>query len=203
MSAGKPCAVLLAAGEGRRMGVPKALLRYRGEESFLMRLAATFGEAGCEVMAVVGAEAERVQAAHPSIRAVPNPHWTEGQLSSVHAGLKAALAAGAELIVIHPVDMPELRADTVSRLCRAAAGEGSFPLFDGQRGHPLVLTASGAREVLKADAETLADATFRMHLQGVDVPDPGTVVNFNTPDVYARVFGVEPSSVDGGALLSG
>jgi molybdenum cofactor cytidylyltransferase len=184
------------------MGVPKALLRYGGEESFLSRLAAVFEEAACDVMAVVGAEAERVQAAHPSIQAVLNPHWPEGQLSSVHAGLKAALKAGAETIIVHPVDMPDLRVDTVTRLCRAVAGEGSFPLYDGQRGHPLVLTMSGAREVLKADAETLADATFRLHLQGVDVPDPGTVVNFNTPDVYVRVFGAEPSAVDGGPLLS-
>lgn len=198
----RPCAVVLAAGEGRRMGWPKALLRYRGAESFLSHLAAVFGEASCDVMAVVGAEAERVQAAHPALRAVLNPHWREGQLSSVHAGLKAALGAGAELLVIHPVDMPELRAETVTHLCRAAAGEGSFPMYDGQRGHPLVLTAAGAREVLRADVETLADATFHMHLQGVDVPDPGTVVNFNTPDVYLRVFGAEPASVDGSPALS-
>jgi len=198
----RPCAVVLAAGEGQRMGLPKALLRYRGEESFLAKLAAVFGEASCDVLAVVGAEAERVQAAHPGLRAVLNPYWREGQLSSVHAGLKAALESRAELIVVHPVDMPELRAETVTRLCRAVAGEGSFPLYDGQRGHPLVLTAAGAREVLRADVETLADATFRMHLQGVDVPDPGTVVNFNTPDVYVRVFGAEPASVDGGPALS-
>jgi molybdenum cofactor cytidylyltransferase len=196
------CAVVLAAGEGRRMGLPKALLRYSGTESFLARLAAVFGEASCEVMAVVGAEAERVQAAHPGLRAVLNPYWPEGQLSSVHAGLKAALADGADMVVVHPVDMPELRAETVSDLCRAARGEGAFPMYDGQRGHPLVLTASGAREVLRADAETLADATFRMHLQGVDVPDPGTVVNFNTPEMYVRVFGAEPASVDGGPVLS-
>jgi molybdenum cofactor cytidylyltransferase len=194
--------VVLAAGEGRRMGIPKALLRYRGEESFLSHLAAVFGEASCDVMAVVGAEAERVQAAHPGLQAVLNPYWREGQLSSVHAGLKAALQGGAHLIVIHPVDMPELRVETVSSLCRVVAGEGSFPMYDGQRGHPLVLTAAGAREVLRADVETLADATFRMHLQGVDVPDPGTVVNFNTPDVYLRVFGTDPASVDGGPALS-
>lgn len=198
MSSGKPWAIVLAGGEGRRMGLPKALLRHTGAESFLARLAAVFEEAACEVVAVVGAEAERVQAAHPKVRSVLNPHWTEGQLSSVHAGLEAALKGGADLVLIHPVDMPELRAETVVKLCRAAAGEGSFPIFDGQPGHPLVLTAAGARVVLKSDAATLADATFRMHLQGVDVPDPGTVVNFNTPDAYVRVFGAEPSSVDEG-----
>src|SRR6185503_1697115 len=120
-----------AAGEGRRMGLPKALLRYRGAESFLAHLAAVFSEASCEVMAVVGAEAERVQAAHPGLRAVLNPHWPEGQLSSVHAGLKAALQAGAELIVVHPVDMPDRRAETVTSLCRAVGGEVSFPTYDG------------------------------------------------------------------------
>ena len=196
-SSGKPWAIVLAAGEGRRMGLPKALLRYAGAESFLARLASVFGEAACEVLAVVGAEADRVRAAHPAVRAVLNPHWTEGQLSSVRAGLEAALEGGADLLLIHPVDMPELRVETVTRLCRAAAGEGAFPLFDGQPGHPLVLTAAGARAVLKSDSETLADATFHMHLQGVDVPDPGTVVNFDTPDVYVRVFGADPAAVDG------
>ena len=193
----RPWAIVLAAGEGRRMGVTKALLRHAGAQSFLARLAAMFEEASCRVVAVVGAEAERVRAAHPNVQAVVNPRWTEGQLSSVHVGLEVALKGGAHLVLIHPVDMPELRAETVVRLCRAAAGEGAFPIFDGQRGHPLVLTAAGAREVLKADADTLADATFRMHLQSVDVPDPGTVVNFNTPDVYERVFGCRPAAVDG------
>ncbi|HVE81974.1 MAG TPA: nucleotidyltransferase family protein [Myxococcales bacterium] len=192
----RPWAIVLAAGEGRRMGVPKALLRYDARHSFLGRLAAVFAEASCEVVAVVGAEAERVQAAHPGVRAVVNPHWTEGQLSSVHAGLKAALQGGADLLLVHPVDMPELRVETVQALCRRAAGEGAFPMYDGQRGHPLLLTAAGAREVLEADADTLADATFRMHLQSVDVPDPGTVVNFNTPDMYVRVFGAPPAAID-------
>jgi len=191
-------AILLAAGEGRRMGMPKALLRYAGGESFLSHLAAVFGEAACEVVAVVGAEAERVRAAHPGVRAVVNPRWREGQLSSARAGLEAALAEGAELLLVHPVDMPGIRVATVEALCRGAAGEGAYPLHGGQRGHPLVLTAGGARAVLEADAETLADATFRLHLQAVDVSDPGTVVNFNTPDAYARALGAEPSAVDGG-----
>lgn len=194
---GRTWAIVLAAGEGARMGMPKALLRYDPVDSFLSRLATVFAEARCQVLAVVGAEAERVQAAHPRVRAVENPRWREGQLSSARAGLEAALQGGAELVLIHPVDMPELRAATVEALCRRAAGEGAFPSYDGQRGHPLALTAGGARAVLDADVETLADATFRMHLQAVDVPDPGTVVNFNTPDVYRRVFGAEPAAVDG------
>lgn len=177
-------------------GIPKALLRREGGLSFLGQLCATAREAGCEPLAVLGAEADRVRAAHPDLRAVINVHWQEGQLSSVCAGLKAALEGGAELVLIHPVDMPELRADTVRKLIAGVKGEGARPSYDGQLGHPLVLTAAGARQVLETDAETLEDATFRMHLQTVDVGDPGTAVNFNTPEVYERIFGRPPAAID-------
>jgi molybdenum cofactor cytidylyltransferase len=189
--------VLLAAGEGRRMGgIPKALLRYEGSQSFLARLCATVREAGCEPLAVLGAEADRVRAAHPDLPSVVNPRWEDGQLSSVCTGLEAALDAGAELVLVHPVDMPEVRADTVRKVIAGVKGEGALPSYDGALGHPLALTAAGARLVLDSDAETLEDAIFRMHLQRVDVGDPGTAVNFNTPDVYERIFGRPPEAID-------
>jgi len=188
----KALAIVLAAGEGRRMGMPKALLKYDETHSFLSRLCATFEEAGCEVLVVAGAEADRVAKMHPNISIVRNDGWEQGQLSSVRVGLSEALKRGADLVLVHPVDMPEVQAATVAALRKQALGDGALPLYDGQRGHPLALPAAAAREVLKRDAPPLADATFRMHLQGVDVPDPGTVVNFNEPADYRRVFGRDP-----------
>ena len=53
-------AVVLAAGEGKRMGMPKALLEYEKGKSFLTQLAKTFEKVGCRVLAVVGKDAAAV-----------------------------------------------------------------------------------------------------------------------------------------------
>src|SRR5687767_4823749 len=99
-------AVILAAGEGRRTGGPKALLRIEGE-TFLARVARILSRpAVTTVLAVTGAQAARVaaEAAPPGLQLVENPRYREGMLSSILCGLEAAEAAGAEAVLIHPVD---------------------------------------------------------------------------------------------------
>src|SRR5512146_2745170 len=148
----KATAIILAAGEGKRMGMPKALLEYEKGKSFLRALATTFGKAGCDVLAVVGASAEDIRGNTPDVRIVENDAWREGgQLSSARAGLRAALDDGAEMIVVHPVDMPAVRTSTIKTLLTKADGaDAVVPEFEGAAGHPLVLTRAGAAKILSA-----------------------------------------------------
>ena len=74
--------LILAAGESRRMGTPKALLRYR-DESFLDTLIGLFQAHCAPVIVVLGAAAKEVRAA--TVRAatfVENGRWENGQTSS-------------------------------------------------------------------------------------------------------------------------
>ena len=84
--------VLLAAGGGRRYGMPKALV---GEGEWLRRAVGALVEGGCDpAVVVLGASAERAAALVPSgARVVVAPGWDEGMGASLRAGL-AALGGG-------------------------------------------------------------------------------------------------------------
>jgi molybdenum cofactor cytidylyltransferase len=186
-------AVILAAGAPRSLEHPKALLQHDAGKSFLQSLASTFGKAGCRVLGVVGHEAERVRAQHPAIELVEAERWAEGVLASAQAGVRTALAAGAELVLLHPVDMPAVRASTIkSLLKKAETGTGVRPEFEGAPGSPLVLTRGGAEGLLEASDERLDAALDRLELRRIAVKDPGVVVNIHTKEIYERLFGTAP-----------
>jgi nicotine blue oxidoreductase len=185
--------IVLAAGEGRRMGGPKALLPM-GETTFLAHACGLLSRPGVSAtVAVIGAGAARVRAGTrlpPDVTVVENPGWREGMLSSVWRGLDAAEALGAEAILLHPVDHPMVAPETVDRVV-AALKEGAFavvPARQGRRGHPggfggealgplrAAPPERGARAVLAAHADRV------VHVEG----DPGCLVGVDTPEQYRR-----------------
>jgi CTP:molybdopterin cytidylyltransferase MocA len=134
-------AIVLAAGEGRRMGGPKALLTF-GDETSLARVCRLLARPGvASVIAVLGAEAGRVRAEArlpAGVELVVNERWREGMLTSVWAGLDAAEALGAEAVLLHPVDNPFVEPATIDAVL-AAVGAGApiaVPSHAGRRGHP-------------------------------------------------------------------
>lgn len=186
-------AVILAAGEGRRMGAgPKALLELGGS-TFLARCLESLTAPPVErALVVVGFEAERVrrEARLPeAARFVESVHWRDGMLSSVLAGLAAAEEEGADAVLLHPVDHPLVEAGTVARVVAAllAGAVVAVPSFDGSRGHPAgfaraswpALRAAspvfGAREVLRDHPDWV------VHVPG----DEGCVTGFNTREQLA------------------
>ena len=189
-------AVVLAAGEGKRMGLPKALLEHEKGRTFLGQLQKTFEKAGCRVLTVVDKDAEQIRAQHPELELIENVDWQRGQFSSVRLGLRAAIEAGAEAILIHPVDKPLIRATTVVSLLKAISGtqaEAVVPEFEGAAGHPLVLTRASAEKILAMDdAASLEIAQKTLSILRLRTKDPAVMVDLNTPEVYTRVLGVEP-----------
>jgi CTP:molybdopterin cytidylyltransferase MocA len=133
---------VLAAGSGRRIGAPKALLRWR-EQPLVERAVETLREAGCApVVVVLGAAADRVgEAADLSAATVVvNRAWGTGMASSLKAGLGAAAETDAEALVVVPVDMPGITAEAVRRVVALPHREalGSAP-DEGRRGFPVLL----------------------------------------------------------------
>jgi molybdenum cofactor cytidylyltransferase len=191
----KTMAVILAAGAAPKFAHAKALLEYEKDRSFLRSLALAFNRSGAEPLAVVGKDAEAVRTQHPDLYLVENPTWGEGLLSSVKAGVRTALEEGAEVIAIHPVDQPAIRAGTLKTLLgKAGTGLGIVPEFEGAPGVPLVLTRAGAEKLvaLTGSVTSLSALASQLGLSRVPTKDPGVVVNINSPDTYQRIFGSEP-----------
>jgi molybdenum cofactor cytidylyltransferase len=192
----KAVAIILAAGEARKMGYSKALIEHEGGKSFLQSLVSTFGKAGCSVIGVIGKEAEAVRDQHPAIHLVENERWQDGQLSSVKTGLEAAFEDGADLVLLQPVDMPALRASTLKTLIKAMGDsvEAIRPEFEGASGFPIILSRGAAERLRDRDSsETQLEVAVRgLQIRRIPVKDPGVVVNINTPETYERLFGSAP-----------
>ena len=189
----KATAIILAAGQSTRMGVPKALLELAPSTSFLAHLVAQLDRAGLSALVVVGAHAGEIRAAHPDLLTVLNPDWPSGQLSSVKVGLRAALAQGVERILVHPVDAPLIAPATARAVLEALALEAAIvPTLQQQPGHPLGLRASAARALLSSPATTLAEAVGLLTAALLPVEDPAILDNFNSPEAYRARFGHPP-----------
>lgn len=160
--------LLLAAGAGRRYGMPKALVDDGG---WLRRSVAALAEGGCDpVLVVLGAAAEQATALLPDgAHAVVAPDWEEGMGASLRTGLaalarpdavKGPFASGAvkgpftapggkgtavggpeiEAALIHLVDLPDIGAAVVRRVLGHAAPDAvARAAFDGRHGHPVLL----------------------------------------------------------------
>ena len=188
-------AIVLAAGRGERMGGPKAVLTLRGE-SFLALAARALARPGVEgVLAVLGHEADRVAreaALAPGVRTVVNARYEEGMLSSILAGLDAAEAAGAEAVLVHPVDHPLVDALTVHRVLEALEGGAlvAVPTHGGRRGHPAGFARAAWAELRAAAPGEGARAVLARHPDWIVHVEggPGAVAGVNTPEDYRRLL---------------
>ncbi|MEV6304001.1 nucleotidyltransferase family protein [Actinoplanes sp. NPDC051861] len=157
--------LVLAAGAGRRYGMPKALARHHGR-LFVEHAADVLLEAGCDpVLVVLGAAADDVVAAAPDLPGVVvNPDWATGMASSLKAGL-AALNADAVVILL--VDMPGVTAEAVRRIAaHAAPGALVMGGYGDRRGHPVLL---GREHWAGVAASATGDRGARDYLRTHDV----------------------------------
>nr|WP_106323698.1 nucleotidyltransferase family protein [Actinoplanes italicus] len=177
--------LVLAAGAGRRYGMPKALVPYEGR-LLVQRAATTLREAGCEhVTVVLGAAAEEVRAAAPDLPStVVNPDWATGMGSSLRTGLAALESTGATAALVLLVDMPGVSAEAVRRiLAHADLDALVMGGYGDRRGHPVLLgrdhwagVAStavgdrGARDYLRANTVRVVPVDDVADDTDMDVP---------------------------------
>lgn len=141
--AAPPHGLLLAAGAGRRMGQPKALLRDPDGSSWLGRSVAALRDGGCPVVTVVlGAAADEARPLVPEgCRVVVAEDWADGMGASLRAGLASLAAEPAGVALVSLVDLPDVSAAVVERVAAAATGQETLAraAYDGRPGHPVVL----------------------------------------------------------------
>ena len=187
MSAPGVAAVVLAAGGGRRYGMPKALVEYGG--SLLVERAVATARAVCDpVLVVLGAQAADVwrQARLDGVVLLANRDWESGMASSLRTGLDGLRGwpgrIDAALVLL--VDMPGMTPAALERMAEHAAPDAlAVATYDGVRGHPVLLgrehwagvaeTASGdegARRYLAAHGVTEVDCTGLADPTDLDVP---------------------------------
>lgn len=193
---GEVAGLLLAAGGGRRLGGrPKALLPFGGRP-LVEHAVRMLRAGGCgPVHVVLGAAADEVRARADLTGCVlvDNPRWEGGMGSSLRAGL-ASLAGAArrpDATVISLVDQPGVGAQTVARVLAAArAGDDLVSalvsaMYDGRRGHPVLVGASRWAGVAGSAGEDRGARTYlREHAEQtvlVECGDVGDPADIDTP----------------------
>jgi molybdenum cofactor cytidylyltransferase len=189
-------AVILAAGESRRMGSPKALIPMRGI-TFVQHLVDATRLPRVGVMRIVlGAGAEEIRAkldVDPATIVV-NKDWEKGQLSSIHTAIRS-LPPGTEGLILAPVDHPLISTNLVLRLIKQfdSTDKGIvLPTFHSRRGHPVIFRASLYDELLEASPEVGARQVVWAHEQEiaeVATEEEGVVLNLNDPETLKKAMG--------------
>lgn len=151
-------AILLAAGEGSRLGkVPKCLLSLQGMPLIKRHMIALSGAGVDEVVVVTGyyhADVEPAVESFP-VKVVRNPAPEEGQQSSVRLGLEAVTNT-LDLVLIMLADQPLLTADDLTELIstfkkRSPGTSIVYPEVNEQRGNPVIFSGELIAQLLAAD----------------------------------------------------
>lgn len=189
--------LILAAGESKRMGQPKALLAF-GKTTLLARQTAMLIRAGCSnITVVVGADAEGVMKGHEELMAkwAVNDGWEMGQFSSIQIGARDALSDGPIGIVVLPVDTVGVRAETVNAIIETALRNphlaAVIPEYEGKDGHPIYLSKSFCEGILRfdpKDEKSRLDMLLEEEPNVIRVPvnDAGIRRNINTIEEWDK-----------------
>ncbi|WP_350334789.1 molybdopterin-binding/glycosyltransferase family 2 protein [Coralliovum pocilloporae] len=188
-------AVVLAAGQSRRMGQANKLLTdYRGE-LFIRRALDVVRRGGVdELIVVTGHDAERIKAAVPDrdVRFAHNDRFADGLSTSVAAGIAAVPDdVGAVLIMLS--DMPLIAPETIRKILleRDPAADTAIivPHFNGQRGNPVLWPRRYFAELQTLSGDQGARALFKAYPDAVielECGDEGVVIDIDTPEQAAE-----------------
>jgi molybdenum cofactor cytidylyltransferase len=185
-------AIVLAAGQSKRMGRPKQLLPL-GEYTILERVLQVFRESRVDrTVVVLGAGASKVRRSLKLLdeAVVVNRAYQEGMSGSLKAGLRA-VEDEADAVIIALGDQPFLSPGTVDLMIETYRRKKAFvvvPVYRGRRGNPVLFDRTlfpqldgiagdvGAKSVVASNEANLVEA---------EVDDEGVVLDIDTPEDYA------------------
>ena len=180
--------VLLAAGEGSRLGGPKALVEVAGARLVDRGVALLRAGGTAPVVVVTGA----VDVPLLGVITVHNPDWRSGMGSSLAVGL-GALPHTCAAAVVALVDQPLIGPGVVQRLIAAYLDGAGIAVasYDGRLRNPVLLARDEWAGVL---ALATGDVGARPYLQAhpdritaVECGDIGRPDDVDTPEDLARV----------------
>ena len=187
-------ALILAAGQSRRMGAEnKLLLEIDGKPMVRHVAERVLASAAQPVTIVLGHQPEAVKAALAGLDVgfVENPDYADGLSSSLKAGL-AAVPESADGAIVCLGDMPGVSTDLVDRLIAGfnpVEGRAILaPTRGGRRGNPVLWARRFFDELMTLSGDTGAKhliGTYGEFLTEIEAPDDGVLIDLDTPAALA------------------
>jgi molybdenum cofactor cytidylyltransferase len=188
---GKIYAIILAAGESKRMKVPKMLLPFHGKTMIEKVVENVAGSEVFRTLVVVGAFRDEILGAisHTRVSSCYNENYRNGMLSSVKCGFKN-LPALYDAVLVIPGDQPFIEPDVINSLIKAYRETGKgiiIPVYRKKRGHPILISSKYRDAVGSLDENeglrSLSE-TYKEDVSEVKTSSPGILKDFDTTDVY-------------------
>jgi len=160
-------AILLGAGESRRMGKDKLSLPWKKKTIFEQCLQTLLRSRANEVIVVINRQ-KKGMLPHLSggrVKVVINPDYKKGMSRSIRRGLQA-IAPQSHGILIALGDQPFLKTRTINALIRVfKKGEGEIivPSFKGRRGNPVIFHRRYAKELLRLKGDVGGKSIVEKH----------------------------------------
>jgi molybdenum cofactor cytidylyltransferase len=183
--------LILAAGESKRIGSPKALLKINSE-TFVERIAGIMRTAGIQnIVLVAGTHYEEIRKNVKGITVVFNAEHSLGQFSSLQTGLRQ-IPKQTEFVMVWPVDLPLVRKETIASLVAAAEIKKdpiTVPIYHTRKGHPVIYSAETITKILSMEPAHTAKELFEVfegRIALTDVDDPAVLIDIDTPEEYKR-----------------
>jgi len=197
----KVAALVLAAGQGRRMGGPNKLLARVGGKP-LVRIAAeaAIASKANTLTVVTGHRAEDVRAALQGLKVdfVHNPDHMQGLSTSLRAGIES-MPADVDGAIVLLADMPGIDAAAIDRLIGAfKPDEGVLvvvPTFKGKRGNPVVWSARFFPALTAVQGDTGGRHLIGENPDAVTEVEIGesVAIDVDTPEALAAIGGSLPT----------
>ena len=188
-------AILLAAGESRRMGRSKQLLPWHGKTLLQHSLESIINSAADETILVLGHEADRIGKSLPAlpVKIVINPDYKQGMASSLRQGL-LAMDPGSEAFLVLLADQPGIGPEIINTLIRAFRQADPRrgivrPVYRGRPGHPVLIGAQYLQEALQLQGDVGARPILMNHpgdILEIAVDEDAVLRDIDTPEEYQK-----------------
>jgi molybdenum cofactor cytidylyltransferase len=183
-------AILLAAGESRRMGEPKQLLAWGGTTLLGQAIDILLGSEVVEVIVVLGYKAKEMaqEIAGRPVKVVINPRYELGMSSSLICGLNS-VDERAEGVMVALGDQPSISSETITRLIKVFSSKQGIvaPVYKGIRGHPLIFATKYREELLALRGDVGGRQIIETHPEDiweVEVESPGVISDIDDQEDY-------------------
>ena len=188
-------AIVLAAGEAKRMGQAKLLLPWQGKPILEHVLDQLLHSQVDEIILVLGHEAKQMREKIPAqgIKIAINPDYQEGMSASLRQGLMI-IDEKAEAFLVVLGDQPGISKEIINQLIQAFHRPRHpkgiiLPTYRGIRGHPVLFSSQYRQEVLKLKGDVGGRQILADHpedILGVEMDTDDVLQDIDTPEDYQK-----------------